>query len=213
MIESAAIIALLSLYVSLRVAWDTRFKPAQVVAFFSSFSVWKFSHKNHDEALPIVVPNIVLSNIGARPAVVEDIRLGFTVPGHGPLWAHPDMSVPSEAMEQPGSFLVDSSSSDDYSRMVLGHPFSGFVLPAGAQASVDFHFHLPSTNRSTLSGPVTVCLDIWIRDKGRWTSLMTDVFDFSEDPFAPMPKTQTNSTRYMLFPACSRKQRRGSCAF
>ena len=161
--EIAAVIALVSLYVSLRVAWDTRFKPPVVVAFFPAITSWKF-HREGDQANEaLLVPNISLTNIGARPAIIEDIRLEFTVAGGQPFWATPDLSVPENAVEQPGEFLTESTNADGFSRMVLGKSFCGLVLKAGDVTSLNYHFSGSAAGRPALRGLVTVSLQVWLR--------------------------------------------------
>lgn len=210
MIEIATVIALASLYVSLRVAWDTRFKPTKVVAFFPSLTVWKFSRKDEEKTETLAIPCVVLTNVGAQAAVIEDIRLGFVPNDGAPYWTYPDLSVPLKAMEQPGEFLGESSSVDDYGRMVLGKPFSGIVLTSGGVASLNYHFSGPLENRPAILGTVGVELQIWLRGSRRWKRVASDKFTFSEDPFVPPMKVEKTTTSVTVVPSESRRNRRGS---
>ena len=202
-----ALVACVALYVSLRVAWDTRFKPARIIAFFPSLASWKFNHTDGTSNDVLVVPNVVLTNIGAQPAVVEDVRMKFTAPDGATILARADMSVPHKAIDQPGEFFGDSSSANERSRLMIGRPFSGLVLLQGATASLNYNFTSSDAKHANLVGLVNIDLQVWLRDSKKWKTVSTEYFEFSENFYAPTEKKERKSTELLYARSKSRSDR------
>ena len=55
---------------------------------------------------------------------------------------------------------------------------------------------------------VEVELQIWLRGARRWKRVASDKFNFSEDPFVPPVKVEKTTTRFLIVPSESRRERR-----
>jgi len=185
------IVSLISLYVALRVAWDTRFKPAKPVAVFQSFVIWEFNKaKAGEHAEAIVIPRIVLANLGAKTLFIEGIRIGLTGPNQPTLWLHVDFTVPEEAIEHFGEFIGKDSAVDDYTRLV-GGAFSGVLLSSGDVCRLHSNFVAARKLLEKVSGRVDALVQIKLFGRRGWRTLARERFDFSESPFLS-PETKAS---------------------
>ena len=105
--EAAIFIALLSLYVSVRVAWETSFKPAKIVAVMPHCVMWQFSSWKGDKPTGDVVsrqmtPYLRIRNFGARHIVIEDLRIKFKTT-NAIVFSYPVNKVAEEVIEAPSN--------------------------------------------------------------------------------------------------------------
>jgi hypothetical protein len=124
----SATIALSSLCVWASVAWKTTFRPAQLVGLLSSLAIFRLQQLGSGPLSDVVfVPLIWIRNLGARPAVVEDVRLRFTGEGGRRIYSYPGYTLTKEdALKKELDRTLDGK------REIFpgGDLFSGFSLSA-----------------------------------------------------------------------------------
>lgn len=201
---ASVLISLASLCVALRVAWETKFKPAKLVAKFPSVYVWRFP-SDEEQLDPIVLPRIVFANVGARTVFIEDIRLELSPPNRDALWSYVDMAAPGKAIEQPGEFLGERSEIDDYARLFLGNSFSGIVLASGEVRPLYFRFSVPAERREEVVGMVDTAVQVRLLNGRRWKTVAREQYQFAESPFKIR---QVENTAFVFIPAQSQHKRK-----
>lgn len=172
-------VAILSAYIAARVAWDTRFKPAKIIGAFPYIVTWTFldgeDGKVSDRQL---VPMFWLGNVGAKPILIEDLRLKFGLPDGISLISYPSHSVPHEAIESPNTFSA-------YGALSTGKaPFCGFALAGSERWKSTFSFHLDEPEYQELKGNIEVSVQIRAQGEAKYKTVLNDRFTFGKPPFS-----------------------------
>lgn len=171
-------IAIISAYIAARVAWDTRFKPAKLVGAFPYIVTWTFfgvaGSKVPDRKF---VPMFWLGNVGARPILIEDLRLQFILSDSNSFLVYPSHSVPQEAVESPNIF-------SEYAALSTGKaPFCGFSLSSSERWTSFFSFHLSEAQHNQLNGNVEVAVQIRAQGSNKYKTVLKDRFAFDKASF------------------------------
>jgi hypothetical protein len=120
-----AAISVLSLLLAARLAWVTKFGPPRLIGMISCLVLYTFKNSEGTGGERFFVPMLWLTNTGARPMLVQDIRLIIKLPAKDKVVLYPLHTVPTEAFESPIGF-------SDFEELRSGRaPFSGFaILPS-----------------------------------------------------------------------------------
>ena len=178
--EAAIIIALLSLYVSIRVAWETSFRPAKIVAIMPHSVMWQFSSWKGDKPTGDVVsrqmtPSLRIRNFGARPVVIEDLRIKFKT-SSTTVFAYPVNKVAEEIME-------DTSNNKYQHGLGHGSPFCGISLASNQEWKNSYAFSMNVKDYEALIDDVNVSVEIRKGGSDKWKSIHKDIFEFGSMPY------------------------------
>ncbi len=185
----AIIISVLSLYVSGRVAWETTFRPAKLVAVMPHCVMWQFSSWRGDKPTGVVVsrnmtPYLRIRNFGAKPVVIEDLRLCF-IGSEGKVFAYPVSKVPQDVIEAPGNNTRRHGLGE-------GAPFSGIALASGEEWMNSYAFSMAVKDYEQLINDVKLVVEIRRGGQKIWEEVLNDIFSFGSMPFHLQPlKTAT----------------------
>ncbi|MCX7139400.1 MAG: hypothetical protein NTW47_22990, partial [Proteobacteria bacterium] len=185
-----------SLCVWAAVAWKTTFRPAQLVGLLSSLAIFRLK-KSDSEALSdvVLVPLIWIRNLGARPAVVEDVRLTFTGGGMR-LFSYPGYTFTKEtALSKELDWTLDGK------REIFPHEdlFSGFALSANEYWIKSYAFVFRDRgDLEKLAGMVGIEIEIRLQKEARWRQVFLDRIDFGRAPghLLPFAGRRTGSYYY-----------------
>jgi len=169
----SAVFAGASAYVAIRVAWDTRFKPAKLVGAFPYIVVWTFyNHPEGKVSDRFMVPMFWLSNVGAKPIVICDLRIVFDTLSGGPVICYPIHTVPREVLESPATF-------SDYGTLSAGKsPFAGFRL-ANMEKWLSVHsYFINDADYQHLTGETRVAVEVKECGGTKWQTAIVENIHF-----------------------------------
>jgi hypothetical protein len=175
----ALAVSLISLALSWRTAWGNSFRPAKLVGAFPHLALWTVSSYKGDSptgdiASRYLTPSFWLANVGAKEALVEDIRLRFYANG-SEFCAYPVSSVPIEAVESPSLF-------HDKNRLGLGGPFSGFCLPRAQVWKCHYAFSMSPSKWEMLKNNVSAEVQVTLGGRKRWVTILKEDLAFGSHP-------------------------------
>ncbi|MDY7031708.1 MAG: hypothetical protein SVY10_07350 [Thermodesulfobacteriota bacterium] len=176
----AIIISIISLYVSVNVAWISFFKPAELSCTFPHLVIWTLSSYKGEKptgkvASRHIAPSLWLGNSGAKRILIEDIRLLFITNGGKRMPAYPMNKIPGEAIESPSIF-------HKYELLRLGGPFFGFSLDASDGWKSSYSFSMKEEYFHKLKEKISVEVQIIENKKKEWRSIHEETFDFGTHP-------------------------------
>jgi len=199
----AIIIALFALCVSLGSAWYAHFKPAEIIANLPYIQFWAFSSKKDGNVTDRkITPALWLANIGARPILIEDIRIIFRIPGREEILSYPVNSVPEEAVTSPSEF-------HDYGRLTLGGPFRGFQLTSEKDWFSSYNFSIRREKYESLKGDVNVIVQIKSSKDRNWKTIHSDVFEFGSHPYHLRMPQNAGAVHNPVYSSIWKKRERG----
>ena len=173
----SAAIAFLSFLVAARIAWRTRFAPAKLVGGLPYVLIWNLYDRDSSAIEEyLVLPRLWLTNIGANPMLVEDIRIVIKVPSKEEVTIYPSYSVPSEAVHSSETFT-------DEDRLRLGlAPFAGFSVAAAANWESNLAFSVPpkKAEKFLRSGWASVSVEIKQQGRRKFTLILKQRIDFAK---------------------------------
>lgn len=172
------LISLCSLLVASFLAWRTKFSPPKLVGSFSYLVIWRFGKNNKERSEDIyVVPFIWLSNIGAKPILIGDIRMKLITAEENEIILSPNHTVPMEAIEKPNTI-------SDFELIRLGEaPFSGFSIAYSEQWKNNNAFQITPEMRALLKGNVEVVLEICKLGTSKFKPAVSENIDFDHKGF------------------------------
>ena len=170
-------ISMLSLAISSLVAWHLHFKPAKIVGSMSYLKVWEFVvDSNGNVGNQKATPAFWIANVGARPILIEDIRLLFEKENGGSILAYPVNYVPLEAIEETENF-------NEYRRLSLGGPFKGFALSPQEKWISSYNYQISKENFNDLKGEVKIKIQIKAGGNEKWKTVLEDLLLFGLGSF------------------------------
>lgn len=173
----SAIFAGFSLIISIVAAWYTFLSPANLTGSISYLVLWRFSSNNDGKVTDRkLTPSFWIGNIGARPIIIEDIRVVFKSANGTECLAYPVCSVPLEAINSSGEF-------NQYGRLSLGGPFRGFSLAHSEQWISSHHYNLSEECYNKLVGQIDISVEVKSQGNNRWENVIQDNVDFGKKPF------------------------------
>ena len=180
----AIAVAVLAFGISCTTAWFTTLRPAKISAVMPHCVMWQFSSWIEDRPTGEVVsrqmtPYLVMRNVGARPIVVEDLRLRFVSDG-GEVKAYPVSKVPFEVIVAPGTNTRRHGLGE-------GAPFPGIILAAGEEWKNSYAFSMNLKSYEVLKEEVEINLEIREGGENEWKSILKDVFSFGLSPYHLQP--------------------------
>ncbi|MEW8232528.1 MAG: hypothetical protein AB2745_19560 [Candidatus Thiodiazotropha endolucinida] len=183
----AIFFSLLSLYVSVRVAWDTRFKPASLSVVMPHFVFWQFSsYKGQSPTGEVVsrkhTPALCIRNFGAKPEIIEDIRITFKNNGNEVI-SYPVSVVSIDIIEAP-------SKNRGNRELGEGAPFLGISLAANEEWKNTYAYSMKVADYEILVGDVEVYVEVRTRNKKKWKSIYSDTYSFGTHPHHLRPLKQ-----------------------
>jgi hypothetical protein len=177
----SAVISLTSLGIAAFVGWFNVFRPARLVGSFPHIGMWMLSsYKGSTPTGEIVgrylTPAFWLANVGAKEAVVSDLRLKLRPEkSEDEFFAYPAHNVPLEAVESPSLF-------GNKELLRLGGPFTGFCL-VRAEVWKSSHSYAISAERwRSLSGSVAAEVQVREGRSTRWKTILKEAFVFGIYP-------------------------------
>lgn len=173
-----ALISLCSLLVASFLAWRTKFSPPKLVGSSPYLVIWKFGRNDKEESEDIyVVPFIWLSNIGAKPMLIGDIRIKL-IPSEGNEFVlSPNHTVPVVAIEKPNTF-------SDFELIRLGEaPFSGFSIAHSEQWKNNNAFQITPEMMALLKGHVRVVLEVCELGSNKFKPAVSENINFDDKGF------------------------------
>lgn len=174
------LISIIALLLSGLIAWDLYFKPAKIVGTFPHLTIWTLGKFKGDSptgeiSSRHITPSFWLGNIGAKNILIEDVRLFFRTSDGNNVIAYPTNLVPLEAIETPFKF-------NDYKSLRMGGPFFGFAIKPSEGWKSRYSFHASEENIKKLKGDVTVDVQITIKSKVNWKTVISEVYEFGSHP-------------------------------
>lgn len=176
----AIIISIVSLYISVNVAWVSHFKPAELSCTFPHLVVWTLSsYKGNIPTGKVasrhIAPSLWIGNSGAKRILIEDIRLLFITNDGEEMPAYPMNKIPTEAIESPSIF-------SEYELLRLGGPFFGFSLDSSEGWKSLYSFSMKEEYYHKLKGEIVVKVQIIENGKQEWLSIHKETFKFGTHP-------------------------------
>lgn len=151
----SAAISLVSVYVTIRLAWNTRFSPPELVGTFPYAVLWTFFENTNGKPNEFfLVPFFWLSNTGARSMLVADLRLVVSPPDGETFTLFPIHSVPAEAIESPNTV------SDPELLRIGDAPFGGFSISNSEKWTNHHAFSLSPEQRASLKAKVKFKVEV-----------------------------------------------------
>ena len=171
-------ISLFSLLVASYLAWKTKFSPPKLVGSVPYVVIWKFETNNEKNPEDIyIVPFVWLSNIGARPMLIEDIRLSIHFNDETKYFLDPIHSVPITAIEQPNIF-------SDFELIRLGEaPFCGLSIANSEQWKNTYAFSISSKKKALLKGNLKLVLEMSELGSSKFKSVISENINFDNREF------------------------------
>jgi len=177
----SATIALSSFCVWASVAWKTTFRPARLVGLLSSLAIFRLQQPGSGVLSDVVfVPLIWIRNLGARPAVVEDVRLTFTGAGGLRMYSYPGYTLTRE-----DALKKDLDRTLDGKREIFpgGDLFSGFSLSADEYWLKSYAFIFRDLgDLEKLIDTFEIKVEIRMQGETGWRQVFSDSIDFGHEP-------------------------------
>ena len=158
-----AALSICSFLLAARLAWTTRFSPPKLVGFVSCLALYTFkslSGKNTDRHL---VPLLWITNTGAKPMLIQAIKLTILLQTGKEVALQPLHTVPMEAIDSPHTFT-------DFDALHIGQsPFSGIAVLSGEKWSSNLAFEVSADQYQQLKGNAKVIFSIQKLGSNRFT--------------------------------------------
>lgn len=180
----ALIVSFFACAISGATAWFTILRPARISAVMPHCVMWQFSSWIGDRPSGDVVsrqmtPYLIIRNLGARPVIIEDLRIRF-VTDQGDVEAYPVSKVPNDVIEAPGNNRRKDGLGE-------GAPFSGIILSPGEEWTNSYAFSMNVESYELLKGDVRIYVEIRKGGKEKWKEVLKDVFAFGAMPYHLRP--------------------------
>jgi hypothetical protein len=175
----SAVFSFVSICIAARLAWVTKFSPPKLVGTFPHIIVWTFfDQRDQKPNGQFLVPFFWLSNIGARPMLVEDLRITFRPKDTESFLLYPTHSVPAEAIESPNIF-------SEYGLLHAGMaPFCGFAVPTSETWKCYYAFAISPKQRKPLIGLVQITVEVKRLGTRHFRRVLHDTFVFNQPSFS-----------------------------
>lgn len=166
--------SLVALIVSGLVAWHTTIGPAKLVGALPYIIVWSFyDHPESKVSDRRIVPNLWIRNIGARPIMIQDLRLIYHLNQEEQIISYPTNSIPVDAIESPSTF-------HDYGQLSMGHaPFVGFSLASMEKWQSNYSYHIGEEHYKKITGPIRISIQIKAQAEPRWIKVFEETIYFN----------------------------------
>lgn len=175
---ASAALSICSFLLALRLAWATKFSPPRLVGVASCLIAYTFKGKTETTIERFIVPIVWFTNTGARPMLVQEIKLTISVQRGESIELRPLHSVPLEAITSANTF-------SEYEQLRLGlSPFGGFAVLPGERWSNCFAFPISEAQFNQLQGMSTVSFSVKPVAKSRFSHVLEQRFIFAEKKFS-----------------------------
>ncbi|BBO66099.1 hypothetical protein DSCA_00290 [Desulfosarcina alkanivorans] len=173
------IISIVALAASFLVPYLAYLRPAKVIGSISHVVTWRFSSLNNGKITDKkLTPSFWLGNIGARPIIIEDIRLHLKDSNGIECNAYPVNSVPLEAINYSTEF-------NDYGKLSLGGPFQGFSLAPSEKWQSTYNYSVKDDCFKKIRGLTNVYVEIKSKGKNIWEEVLNDKLLVGNNGFSP----------------------------
>jgi len=178
-IDLGLIISIVALAISGRIAWLTIFKPPVLVTFMSKIIVWElFEDDQPGEPERVLLPTLTIRNLGAKPAVISELRLQFEASDGGHVDARPESLFTSSLIfENENKYQSEGRKAFPIN---FDEFFNGFSLLSGELWSDKFAFRVPDQGFPRLSGKTKVIVQAKILGGDDWSTLKSTTIDFDD---------------------------------
>jgi hypothetical protein len=169
----ALVLSAIALLISFASLYFNRLQPGRATGAISYAMIWKFSNlPGGSETDFTFSPVLWITNVGARPLVIGNLRLRLAPEKGNEFKSYPTATIPEKA--------ISSSEFSDYGRLTTGAPFRGTALMPLQKWEPCYKFGIPKERRQDLVGPVRVHVDLKI--DGLWQTVCTDTLQFGSAP-------------------------------
>jgi len=175
-----ALISVCSLLVTVRLSWKTKFAPAKLIGALPYVMVWNFFRQKDGELdESYLLPRFWLTNIGANPMLVADMRVAINPPDTPRFNLYPVHSIDAEAIESPQTFNKHEHLRDGKA------PFGGFSVSPAAQWSNEYAFLISTKQLQSIrkKGAVKFSVEIRPVGKSRYQTVLQQYIQFENSTF------------------------------
>lgn len=173
-----AFVSLCSLAISARLAWLTKFSPPRLLGTANCLVLYTFTNDLEGTADRYLAPMIWVTNTGAKPMLVQDIRLIIHPDIGKPITLHPTHSVPPEAITSVNTF-------QDYEQVRLGlSPFGGFAVLHGERWESSYAFALAAVDFDKLRGSGLISFEVKRIRSPKYEQVLSRRFSFVSHEFS-----------------------------
>jgi len=177
---TSLIISFISLYVAIRIAWETTFRPAKLIGILSHIIHLSKNGKDEDNTtMRVIIPKLLIRNVGARTTVIENIRLVFPVDAGGGtnIYAYPESKITlNEIFDNKNKY---SENGKNTFPVDIDGLFSGFALTKGEAWGESYSYLLQGGNHKDISGKLCVSVEVKERNR-KWKQVEITDIDFEE---------------------------------
>lgn len=176
--DIALLLSLAAFLVSFAALYFSNLQPGRPMGVISYAVIWRFSNlPDGTETDFTFSPVLSITNVGARPLMIVNLRLRLIPKKGDDFYAYPTNAIPKEA-------ITDDAFSD-YGRLTAGALFRATALAPQKKWEPCYRFDIPKERRSNLVGPVPVQVDLKIA--GVWQPVCTDTLQFGSRPLHLRP--------------------------
>ncbi|CAG1769589.1 hypothetical protein BAC3_00395 [uncultured bacterium] len=177
-------VSIVALVISGATAWFTTLRPARISSVMPHCVMWQFSswigdRPSGDVGSRQMTPYLIIRNLGARPVIIEDLRIRF-ITDQGDVAAYPVRKVPNDVIEAPGN----NRCKYDFGE---GAPFSGIILSPGEGWTNSYAFSMDVKSYELLKGDIRIYVEIRKGGNEKWKEVLEDVFAFGSMPYHLRP--------------------------
>ena len=174
----ALLLSAVALLISFASLYFNRLQPGRPMGAISYAMIWRFRNLPAGAETDFAFsPVLWVTNVGARPLVIGNLRLRLTPKKGDSFYAYPTATIPEEA--------ITGDEFNDYGRLTTGAPFRGMALVPLQKWEPCYKFGIPKERREDLVGPVSVQVDLKIA--GVWQKVCTDTLQFGTQPIHLRP--------------------------
>lgn len=168
----------LSLYVAIRVAWDTRFKPPKLIALLSQIRILeRRGDPDSSNRVRIMLPALWIRNLGARPAIISDLRLQLACGGGQTVVARPEWKFSVSMLTEDTNHSFHEKGEEIFP-IDLDAFFTGFCLVAGEVWEANYSFRIEDDEYQQIHGRVELRIQVYLHGSGRWKTIEKTTINF-----------------------------------
>ena len=178
---ASAIIAFISLIVSISVAWMTRFKPANLITLISRIDIWERNESDNNSAFgkKILIPYFWIRNLGAKPAIISDIRISIELENGNVVRAKPESEINISTLFEDSNFTFFEKDKESFP-IDLEKLFSGFSLTARETWESKYYFYIKDNEYHMLKGKSILKTQVKLFKNDKWKTIDSVSIDFED---------------------------------
>ena len=190
----------LALYVSIRVAWDARFKPPKLIAVLSRIIVVERpSSPDSPKRIRTMAPSFWIRNLGAQPAIIEDLRLQFACGRRYAIFARPEAKFIFSRLTE-NSNITYTEEGEEIFPIDIDNLFTGFSLFSGELWEANYSFLIgKEDDYKLIQGNVEIQIQVRLHRSKRWKTIEKTTLDF-KNRFSESKNPEKGFTTQIFYP-------------